>query len=210
MYTQEQVDEKVTDLKAKNSEILGDIRQMKDQLAAFAEAGITPERVAAVRQQVADGPDYDAMLEAAKAEDAAELAAKDAEIEKLDQRTDEAFLDRTIRDTLTAAEGEYVLLHHQMERQMQVERLSDGERRVIIVDGEGERRLSKWALGAHDLMTPEQLVAEMKKDDGLKGAFKSAPEEEVEDPDRLVIDASDPLAFGNNLDAIAGGDVDLF
>ena len=220
MYTQKEADalvaEQVKGLKAKNAELLADIRQTKDKLAAFAGAGVTPERAAALLERAAnppEEPDYDAMLEAADAKRAAELAAKDAEIEKKDQQLDVVFSEQLIRETLSAAKGDYVLLGPLIQRQMKVERLADGERRAVILDEEGERRLAKWALGAHDLLSVEDLVGEMKEDADYAGAFVrrsgNGYGKPVENEARLVVDGTDPLAMGRHLDQIARGDADV-
>ena len=220
MYTRKEVDalvaEQVKGLKAKNTELLADIRQTKDKLAAFAGAGVTPERTAALLERAAnppEEPDYDAMLEAADAKRATELAAKDTEIEKKDQQLDVAFSEQLIHETLSAAKGDYVLLGPLIQRQMKVERLADGERRAVILDKDGERRLTKWALGAHDLMTAEQLVEEMREDKGYAGAFVrrsgNGHGKPVENEARLVVDGTDPLAMGRHLDQIARGDADV-
>lgn len=218
MYTTKEADklvaEKVKALKAENAELLADIRQSKDKLAAFAEAGITPEKVAAVRERAAnppEEPDYDKMAEALDAKHTAELAARSAQIEKQDQQLDGAFAEQLIHETVSAAEGDFLLLGPLMRRQMKVERLADGERRAVILDKEGERRLTKWALGAHDLMTAEQLVAEMKEDERCAGAFRSANGrgKRVENEARLVVDGTDPVAMGRYLGEIASGDADV-
>ena len=212
-YTQQAFDElvaeKVTELKAENTELLADIRQTKDKLAAFAKAGITPERVEALlRKDPPEEPDYDKLLSDADAKRAAELAAKDAEIEKQDRRLDEAFSEQLIHDTLVAADASYVLLGPVVQRQIKIERTADGERRAVVLDGDGERRLTKWALGAHDLMTAEQLVEEMRENGGYAGAFRANGRgKPVEN--RLVVDGTDPVAMGRNLDAIARGDADV-
>lgn len=215
-YTQEQIDalvaEKVTGLKAKNGELLGDIKDFKAKLAKYD--GVNPDRLAELEKAEKDREaanakkrgDWEELAKRKDDEHAAQMAAKDKAMAAKDAKLEDALIGSAVTEAITGAEGSTVLLNRIVRELVHVE---DGQ--VVVVDADGTRRLTDE--GGH--MTIPQLVDEFKQNAAYAGAFAGTGSQGSGSPTVAgrgklpvgTVDANDPVAMGKNLQAILDGKV---
>ena len=211
LYTKDELDEVVTGLKAKNNELLGSQKDLKGKLAKYDD--VDPARLAELEQAEKDREtaslkrkgEFDTLQKRRDEEHAAQLTAKDVELKKRDVVIEDALVGQAVIRAITEAEGNPLLIEHAIRSQV---RLEDGQ--AVVVDVEGKRRL----VGA-DHMTIPQLVDEFKQNDAYAGAFAGTGSRGSGTPTGTgrgkmpvgTVDANDPVAMGNNLQAIVDGTV---
>ena len=211
LYTKDELDEVVTGLKAKNNELLGSQKDLKGKLAKYDD--VDPARLAELEQAEKDREtaslkrkgEFDTLQKRRDEEHAAQLTAKDVELKKRDVVIEDALVGQSVIRAITEAEGNPLLIEHAIRSQV---RLEDGQ--AVVVDVEGKRRL----VGA-DHMTIPQLVDEFKQNDAYAGAFAGTGSRGSGTPTGTgrgkmpvgTVDANDPVAMGNNLQAIVDGTV---
>ncbi len=167
------VAEQVTGLKAKNEELHGKNKSLRE--AADALEGVDPKRykelIAAEQKREeetakrkGDWEQRERQL-TKKHEDA--LAEAKSKEDGLNRQLEGVHVGRQITEALAEHKGDPVLLTHLVRERLQVVADDSGERRVIVVDKDGDKRHHDGAP-----MTTSQLVAEMKESEKYGKAFE--------------------------------------
>lgn len=216
-YTQEQIDalvaEKVTGLKAKNTELLTAQKDLKTKLATFdgVDVGRLTELEQAEKDREASNAkkrgDFDALTKKKDEDHAAAIAVKDVAIATRDLKLEDALVGQAVTRAITEAEGNPLLLDHVVRAQV---RLEDGQ---AVVVGKDKKTLRLDDKG--DPMTITALVDEFKQNDAYAGAFAGTGSRGGGTPTGTgrgkqpagTVDGSDPDAMGQNLQAIVDGKV---
>ena len=212
-YTQEELDEVVTGLKTKNSELLGDLKNSKAKLAEFD--GVDKGRLAELEKAENDREtanakkrgDWEAIAKKKDDEHVAALAAKDKAIKDRDGRLEGHLVGEAVTRAIAEAEGNPLLLDHIVRAQV---RLEDGHAVVVGKDGKTLRLDDEG-----DPMTIAALVTEFKQNDAYAGAFAGTGSRGSGTPTGTgrgklptgTVDRNDPEAMGRNLQAIADGSI---
>ena len=167
------VTEQVVGLKAKNEELLGknkSLREVTEQME-----GVDPKRYKELlaadqkreeesAKRKGDWEQRERQLTKKHEEALAEAKSKE---DGLNRQLEGVHVGRQITEALAEHKGDPVLLTHLVREKLQVVADDSGERRVIVVDKDGDKRHHDGAP-----MTTSQLVAEMKESAKYGKAFE--------------------------------------
>ena len=163
-------------IKRNRDEALSEKKKLQDRLQAFGD--LTPEEAQRLRdlekglkeKKAKDEGDFASLKEQLVAEHKKEIEKRDAHATKLEKALDRVAIDDAATTAIAKLEGRPTLLLPHVRRYLK--RVEEGDDfKVIVVDDKGNPRVS----GTNgDLMTVDQLVAEMKTKDEYAGGFKGS------------------------------------
>lgn len=200
--------------RTKTRELLDEKKKLQERIEALGVS--TPEEVEELKKAAkSNNSDRVKELEAklAGASEASQkeiLAAKqEAEAERNAART--FFEEAEITRALTAAKGVPQLLSHVVKSHLKTDRTDDGKFAMKVLGRDGQPRIKD---GQGNPFTIDDLIGELKQDPMYGRAFEAegktgsgATGGSGGGGSGKVISKDDPIAFGQNLEAIAKGEV---
>lgn len=205
----------VVGLKQKNTELLDEKKAATAKLAAFGE--YTPEKIEELREAAkkaggARVQELEAKLEqASKAAQTEILEAKQAaEAEREAARS--YFKGGEVNRAISSQRGNPELLSHLVDQHIDVKRNEAGDFELKVIGKDGQARIKDSAGNA---FTVDDLVSELKANPKYAGAFDARTGSDAPPGGGgggtgggvRTIAANDPVAFGQNLEGIAKGEV---
>lgn len=203
----------VVGLKTKAGELLAEKKALQEQLRAFGD--VTPEGVVELREAAKKaGGERVTELEAKLAQ-ASQAAQQEIQKAKEAAEGEAAAARNYFRNAeavraITAHRGNPELLSHIVLQHIDVKKGENGAFESRVLGRDGQPRIKD---SAGTSFTVDDLVAELKADSRYAGAFEkrqgsdAPPGGVAGGGGTRTIPRNDPLAFGQNLEAIAKGEV---
>jgi len=173
-FTAAEVEAQIAGLKAKNNELLGNIRQTKDQLKNFegldaAQAREALDQMAKMNEEKQrNAGKFDELKQQLLETHKRELTEREKKVERVTGKLYEYVGRNKALEAITKLEGNSTLLMPHIERHLRV--IEDGDEFVPrIVDEKGKERLGPKG----DPMTVEEFVTELSTKDAFAPAFKA-------------------------------------
>lgn len=221
-YTQEEVDALIAQnesgLKANRDEAVKEAKRAKDALKAYD--GVDPEEFKrlksaaeeAERKKLTEQGNFDALKKQLVDQHAKELEGRDGRIGSLTKSLERHLIDAEASRVIAELKGSVKGLLPHVKPHIRVVEV-DGEFVAQVVDSKGNPRIGDAKGGP---MTISQLVEEMKSDGELSRLFEGsgssgggASKSGAGGGGSKVVAAGDAVAFGQNLEGIAKGTVDV-
>lgn len=208
----------VRGLKAKNTELLDKNVKLNESVKAY---GMTPEEVAALKEQASKGgggkaeeirAEYETKLKQTSEQAQKEIQTAKEQAKAEQDAARRYFQTGEITRAIGGAKGVPELLSHVVEQHVKVERGEDGAFSLKVIGKDGQPRIKDSQGAAYSL---DDLVSELKADPKYGRAFEAegkggsgaAPNGNGGAGGAKTIRAGDLDAFGANLEAIAKGTV---